>query len=156
MRATLLFWLAALLTLAHIGSAVFADVRASPPAAVLALLLGAAGALFAIWPFAALVRQGRVPRGGGYMDTRRVVDRGPYAVVRHPQYLGYILLNLSFIFSNPGAAGLLLGLAAAATLCACAKQEERRLRRAFGSQYEAYARRVPAFNAPLGLLRLLV
>ena len=43
-----------------------------------------------------LKRYGQVKKGGHYYDTKRVVNKGIYAVVRHPQYLAYICLVAGF------------------------------------------------------------
>jgi protein-S-isoprenylcysteine O-methyltransferase Ste14 len=83
----------------------------------------------------------------GQITTRadhRVVDRGPYAIVRHPIYTGILLA----IFATAAAKGTVLGLGAAATitlgLWMKATLEERWLRQELGADaYDAYRRRVP-------------
>lgn len=73
-----------------------------------------------------------------------VMTDGPYSVCRHPLYL----------FSTIGAVGfglmlgslvltVVLGAVIFAILSATAGREERYLRHQFGSDYDAYARRVP-------------
>ena len=84
-----------------------------------------------------------------------MVRRGPYAVVRHPQYLGYILINLTFMLSNPLWLAFILGAVAIVCFYFYARQEEERLQASFGSAYQEYMQRVPSFNPLLGLLRLL-
>ena len=49
------------------------------------------GSLFAWVPMFTLRRHGRAPAGKSYMHATVVVERGPFALVRHPQYLGYML-----------------------------------------------------------------
>ena len=72
-----------------------------------------------------------------------LVDRGPYAVVRHPLYLGLGLLaggSMAAHASLPvlaGGVGLLVGIASKIVW------EERALAAAFGAAWEAYRRRVP-------------
>jgi protein-S-isoprenylcysteine O-methyltransferase Ste14 len=71
----------------------------------------------------------------------RVVERGPYAIVRHPGYAGPMLGHLAL----PVALGSLLGLAPAALGCGFlalrALHEERRLLRELAG-YAEYAARV--------------
>lgn len=74
----------------------------------------------------------------------RVIDTGPYAIVRHPIYAG-LILALSMTAAIGGtplsvAGGLLL----IAGITLKARLEERFLREELGPQaYDAYARRVP-------------
>jgi protein-S-isoprenylcysteine O-methyltransferase Ste14 len=74
----------------------------------------------------------------------RVIETGPYGVVRHPIYTGILLA----IFATAAAKGTVLGLAAALTitlgLWMKARLEERWLREELGlGAYDAYRRSVP-------------
>ena len=88
-------------------------------------------------------------RAGG-MD--RVMDRSVYAVVRHPQYLGY--MGLSWGFALLAQAWMTYALAMAATVFFIlqALAEERWMIARLGRDYVDYCRRVPRFN-PLGRRR---
>jgi protein-S-isoprenylcysteine O-methyltransferase Ste14 len=87
------------------------------------------------------------PLWSGQVTTKadhRVVDRGPYAIVRHPIYTGILLA----IFATAAAKGTVLGLAGAAAMTLGiwmkARLEERWLRQELGADaYDAYRRRVP-------------
>ena len=107
-------------------------------------------------PFLLLARHGGVPPGAPYYDTSRVVERGPYAIVRHPQYLGYILLILGIVLLSQHPLTILLGAIAVGSLSVYTVLEERHCERRIGEGYRAYSRRVPRFNFPLGLVRLIV
>lgn len=128
-----------------------------PPAAArwtAVLLLAASVPLFAL-PFRHLPRHGAAAPGGSYMDTTRVAEGGVYAVVRHPQYLGYALLVAGFaLLTWHPVLGCLAALAALG-FHAQAREEERFLRSRFGAGYQAYAARVPRFNLVAGIWRLL-
>lgn len=69
-----------------------------------------------------------------------VVDRGLYGAVRHPLYLGWMLM----VFGTPHMTGDRLTFAIVTTLYlfAAIPFEERSLRRTFGTDYVAYAGRV--------------
>ncbi|QKD06392.1 isoprenylcysteine carboxylmethyltransferase family protein [Mesorhizobium loti R88b] len=73
----------------------------------------------------------------------RVIDTGPYGLVRHPIYTG-LLLGL---LATMAAKGTIWGVAGAILLVIGivmkAKLEERFLRGELGSAYDDYARRVP-------------
>lgn len=65
---------------------------------------------------------------------------GPFRLVRHPVYLGWVL----FVFGAPHMTANRLAFAAISTayLIIAIPFEERSLRSAYGSQYDAYAARV--------------
>ena len=74
----------------------------------------------------------------------RIVDTGPYAIVRHPIYTGV----LAAVFGTMLAKGTVWGIAGAAIitfgLWMKARVEERWLRQELGADdYDAYRRRVP-------------
>jgi protein-S-isoprenylcysteine O-methyltransferase Ste14 len=77
-------------------------------------------------------------------EDHRIVDTGPYGIVRHPVYAGLLLAALATAIES----GRLEAMAGALTLVAAvslrAKLEERLLRRDLGEDaYANYRRRVP-------------
>jgi protein-S-isoprenylcysteine O-methyltransferase Ste14 len=72
--------------------------------------------------------------------NRGVVVQGPYTVVRHPIYLGYLVTHAAFLVANPQPLNVLIVLVADSALIARALIEERVLR--LDAAYEAYCRRV--------------
>ena len=76
--------------------------------------------------------------------SQTVVERGPYAVVRHPIYASLLLLAAGSLLAHPsvGTACLALGFGVGIGLKIVV--EERALRRALGAAYASYAARVPA------------
>jgi protein-S-isoprenylcysteine O-methyltransferase len=73
---------------------------------------------------------------------QRIVDRGVYAVLRHPSYTGGLLafLGMALVFGD-WLAGPVLFLPITAAFLYRIRVEERALRAAFGAKYEAYCRR---------------
>jgi protein-S-isoprenylcysteine O-methyltransferase Ste14 len=119
------------------------------PAAVVWILCGAAMALAvaSVWMAMAAVRvlgkqwsvQARLIEG------HRLVVEGPYSHVRHPIYTGMLgmLIAAGIVISVWWA--LLAGVAVyAAGTVVRVRAEERLLRGAFGEDFEAYTRYVPA------------
>ena len=106
------------------------------------LALVVAGPLLMIWSAMTLGRHFdvEVEVHGGH----EVVRRGPYAVVRHPIYLGFALHFLGACLASGnvifGAGTLLVTIPA---LYQRASAEERLLRAELGDAYERYAREVP-------------
>lgn len=76
-------------------------------------------------------------------EDHRVVRDGPFAIVRHPVYLGLIffLLGGTLLEADPlvGAASFVTAVVVAFR----AREEERFLEERLGDEYRAYARRVP-------------
>jgi len=83
-----------------------------------------------------------------------LAETGPYAYVRHPQYVGFILIMLGFLFQWPTLLTLLMFPVLVWMYVRLARHEEREAFDAFGSAYEAYAKRVPGFIPGLRKLRL--
>lgn len=75
----------------------------------------------------------------------RLATTGPYAHVRHPQYLGFILILTGFLVQWPTILTLLMYPVLIWMYLRLARSEEAEARARFGAEYEAWARRVPAF-----------
>jgi protein-S-isoprenylcysteine O-methyltransferase Ste14 len=72
--------------------------------------------------------------------NRGVVDQGPYQLVRHPIYTGYLITHLAFIAAHPRLWNIAVVIVADAALIRRALFEERVLRQ--DARYQAYCGRV--------------
>jgi protein-S-isoprenylcysteine O-methyltransferase Ste14 len=72
--------------------------------------------------------------------NRGVVVRGPYGVVRHPIYTGYLVTHTGFLLANPTPWNVVVLVVADAALVVRALMEERVLRT--DAEYEGYCQRV--------------
>lgn len=72
--------------------------------------------------------------------NRGVVARGPYNVVRHPIYAGYLITHVAFLAAYPGPWNVAIVLIGDSALIVRALMEERVL--AADVAYQAYCRRV--------------
>ena len=99
------------------------------------------GILFAWWARVHLGRlwSGRVTR----KEDHRVVDTGPYALVRHPIYTGVVTSALATGIAEWRVAAFSGALVIALGFWLRSRLEERFLRAELGTAYEEYARRVP-------------
>lgn len=70
---------------------------------------------------------------------------GPYARLRHPQYLGFIVIMTGFLLQWPTLVTLVLFPVLVAMYVQLARREERDAIYAFGDAYLAYMNNVPAF-----------
>jgi len=82
----------------------------------------------------------RVYRGEGTLVTD-----GIYGYLRHPQYLGLILIIVAFNIQWPTLLTLLMAPVLIIMYIRLAREEERELEERFGEAYRAYRLKVPAF-----------
>ncbi|HEY7307157.1 MAG TPA: isoprenylcysteine carboxylmethyltransferase family protein [Bryobacteraceae bacterium] len=117
-------------------------VSQSLPAADLGLILTLVGLAFALWARFVLGRN-----WSGTVTIKRdheLVRSGPYAIVRHPIYSGFLLALLGTAIAR-GNLGAFAGFAVAAlTLRLKATSEESFMVEQFGPQYALYKRNVKA------------
>ncbi|MHC4250705.1 MAG: methyltransferase family protein [Planctomycetota bacterium] len=146
----------ALLFLCYTGAMGLAVARvasgAAPAAAVLAgSALWLAAVAFRMWALAHLAEQ-----FSSLIEIRsghRLVDTGPYSLVRHPLHLAFglevdALAAVAFSVWAAAPAALVWVVIAVRN-----RTEEAALRAHFGSAYGEYAGRVPAMNVLIGLAR---
>ena len=80
----------------------------------------------------------------------RLATQGPYAKMRHPQYVGFVLIMLGFLFQWLTLVTLLMFPILVFMYARLARTEERESEARFGEQYRQYAARTPAFIPRLG------
>ena len=93
--------------------------------------------------------------GMSYIDTTVLVDSGVYSIVRHPQYLAGLLINVGAVLITFHWAVIALGILSVGMYYWGAIVEEDQNIGKFGESYQIYMRRVPRFNFLLGLARLI-
>lgn len=70
---------------------------------------------------------------------------GPYARIRHPQYVGFVLIMVGFLFQWPTLVTLTMFPILVFMYMRLASREERTALEEFGDAYRDYMREVPAF-----------
>ncbi|MDT4824666.1 Isoprenylcysteine carboxyl methyltransferase (ICMT) family protein [compost metagenome] len=70
---------------------------------------------------------------------------GPYAWIRHPQYVAFVIILLGFLLQWPTLLTLAMFPVLLVMYGRLAVVEERDMRREFGAAYEAYAQATPRF-----------
>jgi len=82
-----------------------------------------------------------------YHAQRRhgLATSGPYARIRHPQYLAFVLILLGFLLQWPTLLTLLMFPILLVMYGRLAVTEEAEMRAQFGDEFERYAQRTPRF-----------
>lgn len=82
--------------------------------------------------------------------AHRLATTGAYARVRHPQYVGFVLIMLGFLLQWPTLVTLVMFPILVFMYARLATREEADMIVQFGDEYRAYARRTPRFFPKLG------
>jgi protein-S-isoprenylcysteine O-methyltransferase Ste14 len=82
--------------------------------------------------------------------AQTLATSGPYACVRHPQYDGFILIMLGFLFQWPTLVTLIMFPILVTMYVRLARREERQVLVEFGEKYRQYLASVPAFFPRFG------
>jgi protein-S-isoprenylcysteine O-methyltransferase Ste14 len=119
-------------------------------------ITSAVSVVFGFMPILTFRRKGRVSKGKSYVDTTVLVDNGIYAVVRHPQYLSFILLSLALLLLAQHWLITCIGIVAMALVYIgiLPDADQDGIKR-FGDDYKRYMQRVPRVNFVTGIIRLV-
>ena len=110
---------------------------------------------FSLITFRIFKKRGKVPKGKNYMNTTVLVDKGAYAIIRHPQYLGGILFAISIVFLTQIWLTLVLCIVITILSYHWAFVEEKNLVEKFGNAYKEYRKRISRLNPVLGIIKYL-
>ena len=122
------------------------DAALAPPGgeravAALGAVLAWAGMAFTVWGKLTLGRW--FSASFGVKPGHELVTRGPYAIVRHPMYLGLLVYGAGLGIAHDSALSLGLALIFLVPLVLHALIEEQLFARHFGEDWTAYRARVP-------------
>ncbi len=150
------YFTAAILLLVEVALMFLLDKQVAHAALdYLAWAVWAGATVLLFLPTFTLRREGEVPSGKSYVATRRLVRTGIYALVRHPQYLGWMAMYLALLLFNPHWVLVVIAALGIACLYFIMVQEDARLVQKFGPPYERYMRAVPRLNLLVGVVRWL-
>ena len=82
--------------------------------------------------------------------THTLATTGPYAYIRHPQYVGFMLIMLGFLLQWPTLITLIMFPILVAMYVKLARREEHEVLAEFGDAYQRYLTRTPAFIPRFG------
>ena len=92
-------------------------------------------------------------RKKGHAEGIGLVERGMYAFVRHPEFLGHILIIFALVIISQHWINLIVGAILIVLLCLAMIDEEKRNMEKFGNAYRDYMKRVPRINLIAGIIR---
>ena len=120
---------------------------------VLGNLTIGAGVLIILLAISTLRRSGQPEAGQAFTETTSLVTGGIYAVVRHPLYLGWLLIYPAAMLVSQHWLVVALGGVGIASLVGICRAADHDLVGKFGTVYEQYMREVPRLNLLLGVAR---
>ncbi len=109
--------------------------------------------LISFWTFK---KRGCVEKGKSYLYTTKLVDKGPYSIIRHPQYLGGILFTISITFWTQILLSLILTIIIIILTYQWTYVEDKKLIDKFGENYIKYKSKVPRLNPILGIIKYII
>ena len=112
-------------------------------------------AIFGILPIITFRMKGRVEKKKSYMHTTKVVTRGIYSILRHPQYMAGILINIGIILISQHWLIIIIGVTAIVLNYFDAIRADGNLIKKFGKEYSDYIKTVPGLNFIAGIIRLI-
>ena len=120
---------------------------------ILGWMLWGLSLVFGILPIYIFRKKAGVAKGKSFVHTTVLVDSGLYGIVRHPQYLAGILLNLTLILISQHWLSALLGIPAMVLMVMDIQKADQHEVEKFGEAYQRYMDRVPSINFLLGIIR---
>ena len=101
------------------------------------------GMIFGALPVFEFRKKGEVRKGRSYIHTTKLVDTGIYSVVRHPQYVTFIMWAIAGIFLFQHWVVILLGLPIIPLTYIDLIKADKDAIEKFGEEYKAYMKKVP-------------
>ena len=99
--------------------------------------------------------KGKVKKEKDWTETSVLVDTGIYSIIRHPLYLGWLLMYLAIIFWSQHWLTIIIGVIGMTCVYLISRQEDQRLIEKFGDAYKRYMQSVPRMNLVVGVIRMV-
>jgi protein-S-isoprenylcysteine O-methyltransferase Ste14 len=116
-------------------------------------LYAVSGLVFGCLPVIEFRKKGGVEKGKSYIHTTQLVDTGIYSIVRHPQYVTFILWAIAGMFLFQHWIIILLGISIVPLTYIDLIRADNNAIEKLGDDYRAYMKRVPRANFLLGIIR---
>jgi protein-S-isoprenylcysteine O-methyltransferase Ste14 len=111
------------------------------------------GLVFGLLPVFEFRKKGGVKKGESYIHTTKLVDTGIYSIVRHPQYVTFMLWAIAGMLLFQHWIVVLLGIPILPLTYIDLIKADKDAIKKLGDDYKAYMKRVPRANFLLGIIR---
>jgi len=111
------------------------------------------GLVFGWLPVIEFRKKGGVRRGKSYIHTTKLVDTGIYSIVRHPQFVTFMLWAIAGVLLFQHWIVVLLGIPIFPLTYVDLIRADRDAIEKFGDEYKVYMKKVPRANFLLGMIR---
>ena len=113
------------------------------------------GLIFGMLPIFQFRKKGEVKKGKSYIHTTRLVDTGIYSIVRHPQYVTFILWGIAGMLLFQHWIVICLGIPVIPLTYIDLINADKDAIKKFGEAYKRYMQKVPRANFLIGIIRVL-
>lgn len=108
---------------------------------------------FALAPVYIFKKKADVPKGKSYIHTKVIVDDGVFGIVRHPQYLSMLLVEIGLVLIVQHWLILIFSIVCFVLTYYGILKQDRILVRKFKDYYVNYMKKVPRTNFILGIMK---
>ena len=110
------------------------------------------GCIFGMLPTFEFRKKGGVKKGKSYIHTTKLVDTGIYSIVRHPQYVTFILFAIAGMLLFQHWIVVCLGIPIIPLTYIDLINADKDGIKKFGEEYKRYMQKVPRANFLLGII----
>ena len=110
------------------------------------------GVVFGMLPTFEFRKKGGVKKGKSYIHTTKLVDTGIYSIVRHPQYVTFILWAIAGMLLFQHWIIIILGIPIIPLTYIDLIRADKDSIKKFGDDYKHYMQRVPRANFVIGII----
>ena len=111
------------------------------------------GFIFGMLPVFEFRKMGMVKKGKSYINTTKLVDTGIYSIVRHPQYITFMLWAVAGLFLFQHWIVIILGIPIIPLTYIDLLNADKDGIKKFGEAYKQYMKKVPRANFFIRIIR---
>ena len=110
---------------------------------------------FAVAPIYVFKKKAMVPKGKSYIHTKLIVEDGIFSIVRHPQYLSMLFVEIGLVLIVQHWLILILSIISFILTYYGILIQDKILVRKFKDDYLKYMKKVPRTNFILGIINII-